>query len=549
MTDVAAAELYERLAGPAPPRILDVRNTDEFLRWRVERPHPVDVLNVPYFEFVEREEAAAKRVIDWLGSAQMHLVVVCAEGGSSAYVAEILQGRDSPPPTSSVAWSRGARHRDPARRLGRTGPALAGSPLRTWVPVVRGRRGQRTPSSSTRTGDSTPTAGSSIARGSGSARCSTPTFTRTTSPAGRRSPATPGWATTRACATSRAEPSRSRTWSTAGPCGSAWLEVLPIVPLGTPGHTPGSTSLLVADALLLTGDTLFVDDVGRPDLGGQAAAWARDLYQTLHERLRPLGDAIVVLPAHASTVATSGPLGDGLQTPPNRPIAGAIDLPWRPKGNRPRPRRVAPRLYLVSPQAADPAGLADALARALAAADVAAVLLRLAAADERTHRSTRSRRSRRIVQDRGAALLLDGHPELAARAGADGAHLDGLEAVPGRARDAQARPHRRLRRARQPRTTPCWRPRPAPTTSCSASPTRRAAGPPSTRSSSGWPGGRRCSRFPASAYAASLDEVEPLAAAGADFVAVGDCIFGDARGCAAALADAARRLAVAETVA
>jgi glyoxylase-like metal-dependent hydrolase (beta-lactamase superfamily II) len=87
------------------------------------------------------------------------------------------------------------------------------------------------------------------------------------------------------------------------------LEVLPIVPLGTPGHTPGSTSLLVADALLLTGDTLFVDDVGRPDLGGQAAAWARDLYRTLHERLRPLGDAIVVLPAHASTLAASGPLG------------------------------------------------------------------------------------------------------------------------------------------------------------------------------------------------------------------------------------------------
>ena len=87
------------------------------------------------------------------------------------------------------------------------------------------------------------------------------------------------------------------------------LEVLPIVPLGTPGHTPGSTSLLVADALLLTGDTLFVDDVGRPDLGGQAAAWARDLYRTLHERLQPLRDAIVVLPAHASTLATSGPLG------------------------------------------------------------------------------------------------------------------------------------------------------------------------------------------------------------------------------------------------
>ena len=48
---------------------------------------------------------------------------------------------------------------------------------------------------------------------------------------------------------------------------------------------------------------------------------------------------------------------------------------------------------------------------------------------------------------------------------------------------------------------------------------------------------------PCVGFAAGLDEVEPLAAAGADFIAVGDCVFADRRGCAVAMADAARRLA------
>jgi thiamine-phosphate pyrophosphorylase len=54
--------------------------------------------------------------------------------------------------------------------------------------------------------------------------------------------------------------------------------------------------------------------------------------------------------------------------------------------------------------------------------------------------------------------------------------------------------------------------------------------------------------IPCVGFAASLDEVQPLAAAGADFIALGDCVFADARGAVAALADAVRRLSVAESV-
>jgi thiamine-phosphate pyrophosphorylase len=86
------------------------------------------------------------------------------------------------------------------------------------------------------------------------------------------------------------------------------------------------------------------------------------------------------------------------------------------------------RLYLVTEPLADPDALSPALAAALGAAEIAAVLLRLAAADERTL-INRIKALAPLVQERGAALILDGYPDLVARAGADGAHLTGIEAL------------------------------------------------------------------------------------------------------------------------
>jgi thiamine-phosphate pyrophosphorylase len=67
------------------------------------------------------------------------------------------------------------------------------------------------------------------------------------------------------------------------------------------------------------------------------------------------------------------------------------------------------------------------LADALAAGDVAAVLLRLADADERSL-INRAKALVPAVQDKGAALLIGGHADLVARAGCDGAHLSGIDA-------------------------------------------------------------------------------------------------------------------------
>jgi hydroxyacylglutathione hydrolase len=80
--------------------------------------------------------------------------------------------------------------------------------------------------------------------------------------------------------------------------------------LETPGHTPESISVVVREHpgaephAVLTGDTLFIGDVGRPDLlssvGHSADGLARDLYRSLRTKLLPLPDATLVYPAHGA---------------------------------------------------------------------------------------------------------------------------------------------------------------------------------------------------------------------------------------------------------
>ncbi|MBE1445758.1 MBL fold metallo-hydrolase [Paenibacillus sp. OAS669] len=71
-----------------------------------------------------------------------------------------------------------------------------------------------------------------------------------------------------------------------------------IQPVYSPGHTIGSTSLIVDDQYLLSGDILFVKSIGRPDLAGKAEDWVSDLRATLYERYKRLSEDLIVLPAH-----------------------------------------------------------------------------------------------------------------------------------------------------------------------------------------------------------------------------------------------------------
>jgi len=77
--------------------------------------------------------------------------------------------------------------------------------------------------------------------------------------------------------------------------------------LHTPGHTPESICLLVTDLkrgtdpwFVLTGDTLFVGAVGRPDLPGHARENAEQLYDSIHQKLSVLPEDIEIFPGHFS---------------------------------------------------------------------------------------------------------------------------------------------------------------------------------------------------------------------------------------------------------
>jgi len=82
-----------------------------------------------------------------------------------------------------------------------------------------------------------------------------------------------------------------------------------ITALETPGHTPEGMSLVITDKeksakpwAVLTGDTLFIGDVGRPDLSKAHSPeqLAGMLYDSLHRKLLPLGDDVLVYPAHGA---------------------------------------------------------------------------------------------------------------------------------------------------------------------------------------------------------------------------------------------------------
>jgi len=209
--------------------------------------------------------------------------------------------------------------------------------------------------------------------------------------------------------------------------------------------------------------------------------------------------------------------------------------------NKSLPPRPAPRLYLATPEVDDPSQFASDLPGLLAAADVAAVLLRLKPTDQRTMIS-RVKTLAPIIQNAGAALLLDGHVELVARAGADGAHLNGLaaleDALPSLKPDriagvgGLATRHDSMAAGESGADYVLF-----------GEPDANGQRPSVDAIAERLQWWDELFEPPCVGFAVSCEEAKEFATAGADFVLVGDFIWADPRGAKSALTDAGQAIA------
>ena len=308
---VSAAELKSTIDAGEAVSILDVRAEDEYGAWAIDG-EAVGSTNVPYFEFLDGlDDDLLARV-----PRGDPLVVVCAKGGSSEYVAGRLAeaGRDAVNLEAGMeGWAR-LYEADEITRYDGAGTVLQyrrpSSGCLSYLVVSGDEAAVIDPlrAFADRYMEDAAARGADLVS-------ALDTHVHADHVSGVRTLADRGVegvipaaavdrGVTDADAMTEAEDGdRFRV-------GEATIEAV-----YTPGHTSGMTSYLVDGSLLATGDALFTESVARPDLeAGDAGApeAARRLHASLAERVLTLPDEVVVGGAHTSDAAT--PAGDGTYT-------------------------------------------------------------------------------------------------------------------------------------------------------------------------------------------------------------------------------------------
>ena len=299
VASVEVGELLPRLDRGDKVLLLDVRNQDEYESWKVEPRRAVETVHVPYFDFIEDTDGSIAKV-----PRDREVVVLCAQGGSSELIVDMLgeagiasknikggmiaYGLYLEPVKLPLAAAQAARYELwQINRRGKAclsyvivsgGEAVVVDPSRhtPWYEGFVAERGARIVRVlDTHVHADHVSGGPALAR-----KLGVPYFVAAGEGFELRQPVTP-----------LVDGDELRL-------GGASGVSIEVRVLSTPGHTPGSMSFLVDGSYLLTGDTLFVASVGRPDLGGHVAEWGRDLFFSLRDRLGDLSAETRVLPAH-----------------------------------------------------------------------------------------------------------------------------------------------------------------------------------------------------------------------------------------------------------
>lgn len=288
---MTAAEMAKKVIQKENVFILDVRNEDAFADWKIEGENVVS-LNIPYFDLLDGVE----EIIDQLPSNEV--VVVCAKEQSSIMIAEMLAEAGKKARYLSGVMGTWSEHLEPVK----IGDLNGGGELYQFVRIGKGclsymvvSNGEAAVIDATRMTDVFLDFAENL----------NVKITNAIDSHLHADHISGGRAIAEAVNGNYWLPPKDAeqvTFSYEALLENTDITIghtkITIQPIYSPGHTIGSTSFIIDDQYLLTGDILFIDSIGRPDLAGLAEDWVSDLRETLYERYTKLADDLIVLPAH-----------------------------------------------------------------------------------------------------------------------------------------------------------------------------------------------------------------------------------------------------------
>src|SRR5699024_6549125 len=287
-----AAEVTKKVLNKEELFILDVRNEDEFAKWKIEGAN-FEHLNVAYFELLDGVEGVLDKI-----PSDKELLVTCAKEGSSIMIAEMLAEKGLEAAYLEGGMKTWSEHLEPVK----VGDLENGGEVYQFVRIGKGclsymviSDGEAAIIDATRMID----VFTDFADEKGvKIKHVLDTHLHADHSSDGRHIAKETGATYWLPPKDAEEVTYEYTPLEGGNVITIGKTEIDIHALYSPGHTIGSTSFVVDGKYLMTGDILFIDSIGRPDLAGKAEDWVGDLRESLYDRYRELSEELVVLPAH-----------------------------------------------------------------------------------------------------------------------------------------------------------------------------------------------------------------------------------------------------------